>query len=134
MYTFEYETGPDGSDPVTFEQLRRFAEMARQSDINWEMLTESCDDDHQAYPGGHWIAAETSSGSNSWAPLDCTSGEGGAAGLHTSNGGGCCTFEVNDLGTDHIFETWPFPHRICGSINTGGGVIFAFSTNDLRFG
>ena len=130
-HTFEYETGEVGSGAVSYEQLQRLAVVAR-ANRNFQTRTISCDDDGQAYPGGHWMAVETAADSNSWNQVDCTGGDGGgghAAGQATANNGGCCDFDASNVDT---YETWPLPNRICASINTGGGVAFAFSTSDLR--
>ena len=91
------------------------------------MQAYSCDDDGYAYSGGHWIAVESKPGSNSYKPKDCTSGEGGGGARSPTsftNSGqnvGCCD---NRLDTESAM-TWasaPLLQKVCGSINTGGGV------------
>ena len=116
----------------TYDLLKRLAPHAR-SNRNFRIQTTSCDDDHQGYPGGHWFAIESARGSNNYRRADCTSGEGGGGhGVNgvTSNGGGCCNFNV--LGMTN-YETYPLPVKVCASINTGGGVSIAFNRVELRF-
>eukprot|EP00056_Hartaetosiga_gracilis_P008337 m.118745 g.118745 ORF g.118745 m.118745 type:complete len:717 (+) comp12900_c0_seq3:72-2222(+) len=102
------------------------------NNLNFNVISTSCDDDSVSAPGGHWLGFESTLGSNDYTTIDCTSGEGGGGQTSptaaTANNAGCC-----DKVLGNQYATYPFPTRICGSINTGGGISLTFSTSTLKF-
>eukprot|EP00049_Salpingoeca_infusionum_P004835 m.84457 g.84457 ORF g.84457 m.84457 type:complete len:770 (+) comp12746_c2_seq1:175-2484(+) len=128
-YTWVYTSG--GSS-LTATQVNLIANLAKESsNRNFEVYAVSCDDDDVAAPAGNWIGVESSPSTNDFAIHDCTSGDGGnspsSSTEDTGGGNGCCNKRLADN-----FQTYPFPLKICGSSNTGGGAGLIFSTNELK--
>ena len=117
-HTFTYTSG---GRTLTDEELIRLSQSSGHTsyDRDFDVISVSCDDDDQDYPRGLWMAFETSINSgvegstDGWRPYDCTTGNNV-----------CC--EENSLDTTAMWDTYPMPHKVCASINTGGGVAMVF--------
>merc|ERR1719213_463035 len=118
--TYHQFTYKSGGHILTDEELLRLSESHGHTsyDRDFDVITKSCDDDRQSYPRGHWIAFENSIGSGrhsstrGWTPYDCRSGNNN-----------CC--RKNSMDSVRKWDTYPMPRKVCGSINTGGGVAMA---------
>eukprot|EP00055_Hartaetosiga_balthica_P000524 m.136805 g.136805 ORF g.136805 m.136805 type:complete len:687 (-) comp10967_c0_seq1:243-2303(-) len=115
---------------LSLEQVKYLSTIADNKNFN--VISTSCDDDNVAYPGGHWLGFELTLNSNNYVAIDCTSADGGGAQTDptsaTANNVGCC-----DVLIGNQFDTYPFPTKVCASLNTGGGISLTFSTSTLKF-
>ena len=125
-YTFQYSL--NGVKVTDYEVLKALGRQA-QAKKNFDVAAVNCDADGSVYPDGHWIGLESNRGSNDFVKGGVDSDGGFVMNCQSSNNV-CCK---DDLIGDRL-PTGPLLDKVCGSINTGGGIFVGYSTNELLVG